>query len=254
MTNTQRTKNTEPILRCCIDDARRGSLNLAIDQALLEDDGQWLRFYRWKPATLSLGYFQAFDDFADLEGEVPIVRRQTGGAAILHDQELTISLSIDEKLLPGSVEDSYTLLHDAVQDAAESLELGGLRPAGEVRKAQSRDARLGRWCFFAPKGQDLVDEQGKKVFGSAQRRTGGRVLHHGSLVLAANHWTPFTGALLPRDKATREAELCEVLGDRIGAALGLSRRDAGPIEDPLLRRAESIEVSRYATDSWTKRR
>ena len=119
-----------------LDDARDGASNLAIDEALLEAEGSWLRFYAWTPATISLGYFQRFEDFADVEGRYPIVRRCTGGGAILHARELTFSIAGPEALLP-------TALGEHIP-AALSLEpevLGALPPAIQERADALRASR-----------------------------------------------------------------------------------------------------------------
>ena len=84
--------------RLIIDRPLPGAWNMAVDEALLldasENGSASLRFYGWNAPTLSLGYFQRYDD-RDLHAasrDCAVVRRQTGGGAILHDRELTYSL------------------------------------------------------------------------------------------------------------------------------------------------------------------
>ena len=87
-------------IRLMIHEPMPGSLNMAIDQALLEHAAEagvsTLRLYRWKPATVSLGYFQTWSSRSEHPPsiECPLVRRASGGGAIIHDQELTYSLAL----------------------------------------------------------------------------------------------------------------------------------------------------------------
>ena len=81
-------------VRLIIDPPALGRMNMAIDEALLESASRGetiLRFYSWSPATLSLGYFQAYDDRREhsASADLDVVRRSTGGGAIVHDQEIT---------------------------------------------------------------------------------------------------------------------------------------------------------------------
>ena len=85
-------------VRLIIDPPRRGPWNMAVDEALLmdavENGNATLRFYQWSEPTLSLGYFQRYADREQhaASRNCAVVRRQTGGGAILHDRELTYSL------------------------------------------------------------------------------------------------------------------------------------------------------------------
>ena len=88
--------------RLLIDAPERGVWNMAIDEALLESaadescDLVTLRFYRWSEPTLSLGYFQSYEDRNSHEASrsLPVVRRSSGGGALVHDHEWTYSLAI----------------------------------------------------------------------------------------------------------------------------------------------------------------
>ena len=162
------------------------AFNMGLDQALLESQGAppTLRFYTWKPEALSLGYFQRYADVPAAQDARAVVRRITGGGAIHHSQELTFSIAADAKdpLYAGSIGDSYVRIHHAI--AAALLELGiqsELR--GERALASEREGT--GMCFHASSPLDLVWRERKGV-GSAQRRTCGRVLHHGSIKLAGS--------------------------------------------------------------------
>src|SRR5436190_15116613 len=90
-------------LRLIIDPPLIGPMNMAIDEALLEsaatDGVATLRLYQWSEPTLSLGYFQAAEERERHQASTncPLVRRASGGGAILHDRELTYSLALPEK-------------------------------------------------------------------------------------------------------------------------------------------------------------
>lgn len=162
---------------------------MAADQALLEAVGAGtspptLRFYRWDPPTISLGYFQKYADYQALPppaGDLAVVRRQTGGGAILHDRELTYSLTLplDHALLTGGPNALYELAHDVIIDC---LANAGVQA---WRGCPTDDSTAGRgpfFCFARRHALDLlVGDQ--KIVGSAQRRTQTAVLQHGSIIL-----------------------------------------------------------------------
>src|SRR5260221_6193575 len=119
--------------RLIIDAACDGPTNMAIDEAILEAVGRGdsppiLRLYRWNPPCLSLGYAQSADD-ADLELIVArgwqLVRRLTGGRAILHTEELTysVALPLDHPLIAGTILDSYRRLSAALLIAVQTIGL-----------------------------------------------------------------------------------------------------------------------------------
>ncbi|MEZ5989917.1 MAG: lipoate--protein ligase family protein [Planctomycetota bacterium] len=227
-----------------VDPPAAGDWNLAVDEALLEDTARlWLRFYAWDPPTISLGYFQAAADFA---GEArPLVRRPTGGGAILHADELTYCLAVGEDLLPPGP-GSYGLVNRALAAALAELGVDVSPPRPGPRSGSP-------WCFADPVGIDLVDRHGRKVVGSAQRRRLGRVLCHGSLLLGRVDDGPQIGAL--RELGLRgEDRLPEVLAGRIAAALGRGWRRADGLPGEVAARARAIRAERYADPAWTLRR
>lgn len=207
---------------------------------MLDLPGTWLRIYAWSPATISLGYFQRFAQFAGLQARYPIVRRCTGGGAILHARELTFAISGAEALLPRRVEDSYSTVNQAIAEACAQL--------GEFVRPAEASSRDSIWCFDAPRGLDLVDARGAKVVGSAQRRRGGRFLHHGSIVLERPEGQDFCGAL-----GCDYDDVATALARALPSKLGM-RSEARELPDATLQRAAELEVSRYATRSWSERR
>jgi len=178
----------EPIaLRLFADPPRDGPTNMAIDECLLdavaEGGPPTLRLYRWEPATLSLGYFQRYDDPArgGVLAELPVVRRVTGGGAIVHADELTYSLAlpIDHRLTGAGPEPLYVWMHERIAEAVTAL--GG---RAEPKGAAPCDAARPFLCFRRHACFDLMTGP-QKIAGSAQRRTKGGVLQHGSVVLRA---------------------------------------------------------------------
>jgi len=167
---------------------RTGAENMAIDEALMlvHAEGKSapaLRFYRWDPPAVSLGYFQdprtEVDREACRQAGVDIVRRPTGGRAVLHEHETTYSVVVSSDLLPGSVVETYRRL-------AAGL-VAGLRSLGyEAELAPERATPGGAdspdgACFEVPSSYEIV-VGGRKVVGSAQVRRRGVILQHGSIL------------------------------------------------------------------------
>ncbi len=177
-------------LRWIADGAFDGPTNMARDEALLQrvgsgDSPPTLRFYRWDPPTISLGYFQDFAEYQALPppaGQLAVVRRQTGGGAILHDQELTYALvlPIEHPLVAGGRCNAlYDHVHSAFTAVLARHKVPITRPAATAGGCAQRGPFF---CFERHSCFDLL-AQGRKLMGSAQRRTAGAVLQHGSLVL-----------------------------------------------------------------------
>ena len=163
---------------------------MGLDEALLERPGAapTLRLYTWEPDTLSLGYFQRYTDVPATSAATSVVRRITGGGAIHHAGELTFSITADatHRLYAGPIARSYERVHAALIDALAAVGVSGaLR--GEEPLASDRAAT--GMCFHASTPLDITWD-GRKGVGSAQRRRAGRVLHHGSIKLAASDLEP----------------------------------------------------------------
>ena len=177
------------------------------DEALLRmatgDSRPILRTYAWCEPTISLGYFQNVNEIEPLRKqlrEMPLVRRSTGGGAILHDFELTYSLvlPINHPLIVGRPNQLYALVHQAVMQAVGDT-LPGSAAVG-LHKDHDLVARAGLdqayraqhgpfFCFARRSGFDVVVNRAggtiDKLAGSAQRRTMSSVLQHGSIILAS---------------------------------------------------------------------
>jgi lipoate-protein ligase A len=209
-----------------IDRPRAGAINMAIDQLLLERAAErqqlWLRVYRWEPATLSLGYFQAAQERRrlPLASGLPVVRRATGGGAIVHHWELTYSLCWPESHRLGASEALYCAVHKAtaawlaeagwraqlfsacrlpgdapIGHASGIGQAGGMDGPGSAAPVEVPLGDAAYLCFQRRADVDLT-VQGHKVLGSAQRRRSGGMLQHGSLLVAASPHAPELPGLL----------------------------------------------------------
>ncbi|MBL9079710.1 MAG: lipoate--protein ligase family protein [Planctomycetes bacterium] len=241
-------------LRVLVDGPAPASWNMALDEALLElGTTPVLRLYAWAPHAVSLGWFQAAADFADLPPGTPVVRRLTGGGAIHHGDELTFALVCDAACLPTEIASGYRLLHDA---AVAVLQAVGV-PCRRLEHGAAPAARPGeRWCFAEPGRDDVVTARGK-LLGSAQRRVRrprARVLHHGSLVLRRPSLTPFVAAVADHTDPDRAAPtLRSGLVRAIAAALDLvSTPDLPTAAERAL--AARLQQQRYADSGFTARR
>jgi lipoate-protein ligase A len=194
----------------------RGAWNMAVDEAILEHIGRresipTLRLYAWQPACLSLGYAQPFADVdvARLkERGWEVVRRPTGGRAILHTDELTYSViaPADEPRVAGSVLESYNRLAGALLEAVSILGL----PVELKAEEGSNHETPNPVCFEVPSAYEIT-VNGKKLIGSAQARRREGVLQHGSLPLTGN-LTRITEALTFADDAARLEAATRLLG------------------------------------------
>lgn len=171
---------------------------MSVDEALLDHQGAppTLRFYTWKPAALSMGYFQRWAEFAHLAGQ-PIVRRFSGGGAIHHADELTFSIAASQRhpLYAGEVRRSYERVHDLLAQALGEL---GVQAQRRGAGALGSDRATSAMCFHQSTDVDLAWD-GAKGVGSAQRRKDERVLHHGSIKLGETTLEPGVATL--RQKA-----------------------------------------------------
>ena len=169
-----------------------GTRNMAVDDALLElsrrgDSPPSLRLYDWQPACLSLGLAQPLADVDTARlaahGWV-MVRRPTGGRAILHTDELTYSVTgpTEEPRLVGGVMESYKRISAALMRA---LQLMGLRVQQQANSMLANGADPAAVCFEVPSDYEIT-LGGRKLIGSAQARRKGGVLQHGSLPLSGD--------------------------------------------------------------------
>ncbi|WP_437185611.1 lipoate--protein ligase family protein [Planctomicrobium sp. SH668] len=171
-----------PVLRVIVHPPTSGAMNMAIDNTLLNsaiEGSATLRFYQWDSATVSLGHFQTAQGqvIPDRFDGLPVVRRLSGGGAILHHHELTYSCVLPKSHTilqnPG---DLYDLIHDVI--------ISVLRKFGVESRKRGDDAFADEsfLCFSRGDARDIVIGR-QKIVGSAQRRRQGAVLQHGSVLL-----------------------------------------------------------------------
>jgi lipoyl(octanoyl) transferase len=261
--------------RMIVDEPAAGSWNMAVDAAILEhiatQDAPTLRFYRWSKPTLSLGYFQSAADrtLHASSGGIDLVRRTTGGGAIVHDCELTYSVIVPQGNRSHGAD--QTLYHDVHQAVIGSLQRIGVNAMrfGDYSSSNRPDEPF--LCFQRRTREDLI-VSGYKVLGSAQRRGAGGLLQHGSLLLASSAAAPELPGLLnlaaPRD---RRAASCEAPGQQCTAAADLADSVASDIAAELSRlwgvkwslgqlrpeeknAAFRIQEKRFTSPSWNFKR
>ena len=191
---------------------------MAVDEALLESAVSagvcTVRWYRWKCPTVSLGYFQSLSALQAnprLRG-LPVVRRLSGGGAIVHDRELTYSCAVPAgHRLSRDARQLYTRMHERVIGV-----LAGFGFAAALRGTARGDRGREFLCFGRGDDFDVVMGD-SKVLGSAQRRRKGAVLQHGSLVLESSETTPeFPGVFDCGGRTVPLADLAEGLARASG--------------------------------------
>jgi lipoate-protein ligase A len=256
--------------RLIIDGQFPGARNMAIDEAQLLDAAEngiaTLRFYEWSEPTLSLGYFQHYDDRHGhaASRDCAIVRRQTGGGAILHDRELTYSIALPPAHpLARNADALYSTVHEAFVAELEP-ELASYKSQARLfirrecpKLPPDREPFL---CFQRRASGDVVyqpvEQQRSdcKILGSAQRRHRGAILQHGSLLLQKSPAAPEVPGLQElTGLAVTAQELAVGLSIRIGAILGLELVK-NRLRSALELKAEELANSKYGAAGWTKRR
>ena len=238
---------------------------MALDEALMERSaatGEWIcRVYGWSEPTISFGRNQsALRDYRrDLvESDLHVVRRPTGGRAILHDREVTYCVTAPATDA-GGLQESYVLINRLLVDALRSL---GIDVAMAVSRAEPMQPGAVP-CFDHPSSGELV-AGGRKLVGSAQWRSEHALLQHGS-ILIDDQQALLTGYLKhPQPDPPPAATLRDLLGaapslpDVAGAIFSAVRTDdpaAVPLEiDQPLLDAQSRLATHFADPAWTWRR
>ena len=253
---------------------RPGALNLAIDEAILRTvaDGQappTLRLYAWSPPTLTLGRGQAYADAdtAALKRDgVDLVRRMTGGTAVLNRDELTYAVAVrdDDPRLSGTISESYRPISDGLLAALELLALHGASAgSGDPVGARERSPV----CFEVPSAYEIT-VAGRKLVGSSQMRIRHGILQHGSLPLVGDigdigqYLTARPGrdrvrshALTLYDALGRSvswAEAAQALVTGFGERLNLVL-EPGSLTLPERERIGVLMVEKYGAEGWTRR-
>jgi lipoate-protein ligase A len=243
-------------IRLLCDAALDGPTNMARDEALLQSVGageslSTLRLYQWDAPTISLGYFQPIAEWKKLEDPLrglPLVRRATGGGAILHDWELTYSLTVPtaHPLVGGNPRGLYELVHAAVIATLDELGASAA-PCGFTD--DSGPARGPFFCFARRHALDVLVGS-DKIAGSAQRRTKNAILQHGSIVLATRFLQQPTAVIQrPFEEAVSQVRASF---PRHVEARAQMPCDPGDWSAGELATAAALEA-KYASDDWTSR-
>lgn len=252
-----------------VDPPASGARNMAVDEALLEHVGQSgsavLRLYRWKRPTLSLGYFQNCEDRqshpASLAADV--VRRQSGGGAILHDSEITYSfVAPSDHPWAGDTRQLYDTFHQSLITWLTNLagsQLGERQivPCGPAVADNGKEEAF--LCFQRrSRGDVLISDRTEaddyKVIGSAQRRRRTAVLQHGSILWNTSPFAPeICGFAQVLGIDTTIEQAFENLETNIGTLLPLEIEPIN-LPAPVQELARQLEASRYGQSAWTKRR
>ena len=250
--------------RLLLTPAAAGAENMALDEALMDrarESGEWtLRVYSWSRPTISFGRNEAARRHYEPERirsrGLAVVRRPTGGRAILHDREITYSVT-------APVTDAGDLR--ASYDRINRLLVAGLARLGvqaRVAERETRGATPGPApCFNEPWSGELT-LGGRKLAGSAQWRSNGALLQHGSILVEDDQSVLPQFWIDPPASIPAPATLAAALGRAPAAqdlydALASAVRDledpcAEPlIEDDRLRAHAERLVVHYADDSWT---
>jgi lipoate-protein ligase A len=174
--------------------ANTGAYNMALDEELLAraqagESAPVLRLYTWDPPAVSLGRFQeretAVNEEACRKLGFDIVRRVTGGRAVLHSRELTYSVisRTDNPLFPQDIPGTYKVIAAALVAGLRHLAVPAEMVSREGRHAQlvQRKPKAAS-CFSSPSWYEIVVNN-RKIIGSAQRRVSGAFLQHGSILI-----------------------------------------------------------------------
>ena len=269
----------QPLWRFINTGASNAACNMALDEALLmvHEAGAappTLRVYSWCQPTLSLGYAQNARREVDLPAchaqGVAVVRRPTGGRAVLHDQEVTYSVVMPLVLPDGphTLTEHYRRIGMALAAALQALGLPVCLARPQVRAAPAR-ALASAACFAALSRYEL-SVAGKKLVGSAQKRAQHALLQHGSIPLWMDRQRLFQCLQVPPE---RRAGLVQEAYTTMGAVNEMARTPVTPatlhdalrqgfrttfgielVEMPVSPEerclAHHLQATKYASDAW----
>ena len=240
---------------------------MAVDAALLErahSTGECvMRIYEWSRPTLSLGRNQIGRGHYDLgrahAAGVDIVRRPTGGRAVLHHQELTYSITAPAHAL-GTHRESYARINQLLLAALRTL---GVEAAIAGKGGRAPGPGLAP-CFDLP-GEGELTAGGRKLVGSAQWRDAGALLQHGSILVEDDQALATALLRAPAAPPPPAASLRALLGRAPaaadlaaavwGAIVTMEDPDASPlVVDSSLERRVAVERQHFLDEQWTWRR
>lgn len=254
------------------------SWNMAVDEAIVESCRRGftpptLRFYTWAHAALTIGYFQKAardidEEVCEREG-ISIIRRITGGRAVLHGYDLTYSVSSGDPVaeLPNTIQGTFFAIGRAFVEGLHRL---GVK--ADMAHAPIKEPGRSPLCFSSASRHEITCE-GRKIMGSAQRRWKDGMLQQGSLLLG-NPSEAYYKFFRFRDEAYRErmikesrkripglddltprhgnlGDIVKQISDAFENTLGITLKPAGltPFEHV---RAEELSRMKYSSESWNR--
>jgi len=231
----------KPVWRLLIDQDSPGDYNMAVDESILNHclklKRPTFRFYKWDPACLSLGYFQKVNEINLSKCKnrgIDVVRRPTGGRAVLHKNELTYSVIIPLEFLPGKLIETYKILSEALTEGLKKVGLNAvLSPVQKKLNAESAA------CFDAASSYE-IKINGQKVIGSAQTRKGQALLQHGSIPIFNYNQELVELLELPSDRGEKLYKILEKKASTLSEeGLKINREtyleDLIPLEDAIIK-------------------
>lgn len=271
--------------RLLIDPANNAAWNMAADETMLTELAEGripptLRFYAWNPPAVSIGYFQRLDEEIDRAAcarlGIDVVRRLTGGRAVLHEAEVTYSLVVreDSPGIPSTVSGSYLFFSQAIIAGLERLGISAQLQPPENSRILIKRHNSSAACFDAPSHHEIIIA-GRKVVGSAQVRQKGILLQHGSvsLLFRAERMTAImrfdneaNREMLTRKLYDKAIGLSDILGKTLEYDEVVSALQAGFIEkcgfQLLLGHRNCLELdkiqqlmkNKYCAEAWNCRR
>ncbi|MCJ7550455.1 MAG: lipoate--protein ligase family protein [Anaerolineae bacterium] len=256
---------------------RPGALNLAIDEAILRTVAEGrapptLRLYGWSPPTLTLGRGQPFAD-ADAavlrRDGIAVLRRMTGGTAVLNRDELTYAVAVrdDEPRLSGAISESYRGIGEALLCALAQLGVTSATSSGRSTGAPRSRRERTPVCFEIPSDYEIT-VGARKLVGSSQMRVRHGILQHGSLPLAGDIGD-IGQYLTARPSSERIRSHAMSLRDALGRVVTWeeaadavlegfrSRLNLRLVPSPLTplerERIERLVIEKYGSEAWTRR-
>jgi lipoate---protein ligase len=235
-------------------EVRSAAMNMAIDEAISKSVSNGanptIRFYKWLPSAVSIGYFQSLNDVVNKKyckrNGVNIVRRRTGGGAVYHSNrgEITYSVIGPVDMFPKNIIESYKLICGWVILGLKNLDIH---------------------AEFQPINDIIV--KGKKISGNAQTRRNNILLQHGTILYDVDVEKMFSMLRVPDEKlranliksaeerVTRVLDFKQITATQTYEALlkGFTQDkefDMGSLTDDELINAERLAISKYGTDEW----
>ena len=219
-------------IRCIIDEPRNGYTNIAIDEMFFTQENfePVVRFYTWQQPAWTIGYFQKYSDITN-ENKYSVVRRLTGGLAVLHEKDLSYSVIIDD-MWPYlyNQEKTYETIHNEIKNSLTSIGI----ICDNILKFDTEHKSFSCIKTFY-KGDLFLN--GKKLVGSCQRRRGKKILVEGSIHTCLNY--------------EQINIFANIYFNNISKFLGCSVKTKSLTEEELFK-AEQLVLQKYNTDKWKK--